>query len=395
MALLYGGAGRSTSQNGDFRPGQMAKVQVLHLSPSSLRSLSRGLMEIAGLLCDIRSFCARHGGGMQYGTATSSRTTEAFAEAVNQVMEVYARWLMDLENDLCGATSFSKARGRDGSLLRLCAESRRLGEDARAIDAIMRHSRVTGSKYESGSNSSFAAATIRLLDVLYHATQRQDDVTTAHSAAHLPLRLLLHALRPSVHMLDEWLSHGRINDPESEFFLSASADAGLRSEEFWLSGFHFRHPERPGCVPEVFAPAGKSILTCGKSAHLMCGDDGFAVDMVDRRDDLRRIFDAFASTLLEPGGADTARAPFGLLWTRHVVEPVIDRCAQVSRSLVTRCLMTLRLTDHLSAVRGIFFMGSGHAMNEFCVFCFQKLRHQKHWHDYHICPGPPAAVKWP
>ena len=280
-----------------------------------------------------------------------------------------------------------RAQAVPGSLLRLRASARGLDHTAKFVDSIVRAAfAVPGAASNAVPLADFprmmgpAESTARLLNSLLCGLRKLHCSTSSRQSATgalkaMSVHLLLKSLRPSVDFVDELLSYGQLEDPNEEFVLG-------KSDAMWSDGFCFRGGSAESeLVPAVLASAAHAILSGGNSASLLHRCNGADAD---RRFELLSIYDACVSSFSSASSPSQDATPFSLAWRVSFVVPLVQRCKAVDQLLVNRCMMTYRLMDVLGALRGIFFMGSGRIMDEFCGFCFQKVRQKQHWHDFHV-----------
>ena len=422
---------------------RMLPVQVVHLSPDALQRLIIPLIATANALLRIRFICSQHC-GLQPSGATCA-TVQAFASAVESVLDESASWLTELERRMLLDNQLSH-RATDGSLLRFARNARPLISTVSAVARIIENALPLSWKLAGGgrgdggvSGSSVfdqpllpSEMATALLDTLFAATREGDGLgknlqtappaIVAKRSLKIPLayRLLLETIRPQLMMLGAWVQDGRLYDIHQEFFIRASeAGTDPRAAKFWTKAYNLRRRRRRSsaatdaasaaessaatarnetCVPLLFKSVASHVLACGKST-IVCSEDGVteraaAAENPRSADDLYRtcvrdLILKLTDHLSSSGAKAKAAVADGqftssMMWESCLSSTIRSRCAEQTNRLATRLIVEHRFEVYLDVLRACFFMGDGHFTSEVCRYCYAKVDQGEPWDDHNL-----------
>lgn len=139
-----------------------------------------------------------------------------------------------------------------------------------------------------GKKSCKGGSTLRLL------TRRLQSSAGDPAATQLLTTLLRESSRPYMRMLNEWLHHGNVRDPHSEFLIREAKSIrreGLQqdyTDEYWEK----RYTIRPELVPPQLEGLKERVLLAGKYLNVVRECGGITpTDMETQKDDIPLTFD--------------------------------------------------------------------------------------------------------
>ncbi|KAK0255696.1 hypothetical protein B0A54_11011 [Friedmanniomyces endolithicus] len=175
------------------------------------------------------------------------------------------------------------------------------------------------------------------------------------TASQLLQTLLREASRPYMRMLNEWLHHGNVQDPHSEFLIKEQKSIrreGLQqdyTDEYWEK----RYTIRPELVPPHLEGVKERVLLAGKYLNVVreCGG------ITDKNRDL----------------SNSAEVPHTFSDARFL-ENVSHAYAFANRSLMTLLLTTHGLPSRLKSLKHYFFLDRSDFFSYFLELSVSELR---------------------
>ncbi len=192
--------------------------------------------------------------------------------------------------------------------------------------------------------------------VLRHLTRRLQSMSGDPAARQLLTNLLKEASRPYMTMLNEWLHHGNVRDPHSEFLIREQKSIrreGLEqdyTDEYWEK----RYTIRPELVPPQLEAVKDKVLLAGKYLNVVreCGGiDNIKDRNLDARADVPHTFD-------DP----------------RFAENVSNAYAFANRSLMTLLLTTHALPARLRSLKHYFFLDRSDFFSYFLELTHSELK---------------------
>lgn len=401
--------------------------RLLHLTSSSQKSIVSSFAEMATALFHLRQFTrsmfaqasiAGREQRLSKSLPFTSRTLEAFAEAVDAQVRRFERWCTKREEVIL--------RRQDGnnsntviSLLNLEKAVRdefsetylvllQILRGTAAGPSLLARSSVFPPAYGELTPSSFAST---LLDALFTAIQIRDSMGDVVTTASL-MQVFVQSVDPVWSMVGRWLNsgmptedartgHGSVGKVDDEFFIESN-DLGLADPDFWTDGYvlrddqneedrddaaHARH------VPVFLEPVSAAVLSAGKSIGLLR-----ALDSSDAFDPWNECswaaswpsFEAFIKDhshsahsdhvnhklqLIE--SEDTKTESVGIISSAELSLLVSDRlnpfCQAAGKALKHVLHNECGLWGHLQSIEDLYFMRKGDTMSHFCDVVFARV----------------------
>ncbi|CAD7936838.1 unnamed protein product [Amoebophrya sp. A25] len=175
------------------------------------------------------------------GMENESLLFQAFRHCVRQLLLDYFKWIAIFETEV---------HSGDLTLRRLCIWFRQPGNK---IKMLCRLCGVAAAHQKGGP----------LLSALYMASKTGDPALRP-----IVEKLLQDTQRPMYEMIKAWMTEGKLQDPQGEFFVVADMD--VRIEDLWDSMYSL-NPDMVPCYLDL--DMAQTILTTGKSVnfiHLCC-----------------------------------------------------------------------------------------------------------------------------
>lgn len=390
--------------------------RLSHLSPISQASILETLGRFATTLQHLRMFVAaifaqspnRISSCQSFAVPDikfpSTKTAEAFADAVDGEVRKFEAWGAKTEEDMCRGGLGLLDKPLVVSLLSTEQSIRDAFDDSfEVLLSVVKD--VFGYPTPSTVRQPRSPATLAtaLLDILFYRLQEHMERKALVTGATL-LRVFISSSEPIWGMIGHWLRNGMSvslpgegqhpGELEEEFFIEYSGigvgtmNMGLMDPDFWKEGYSLRETtsdwmdgqgtqdQRQSVVPTFLKHTAKLILGTGKAIGLVRvlglppSAHGFAtwpsfselVDSRSKRDeagvgDASEMFSVSVDTLAE-------------IIQDHLQAPCEATGAFLSWMFVEDC----DLWSHIDAIEDLFLMRKGDALTHFLDVVFSKVR---------------------
>ena len=391
--------------------------RLLHLSLASLESIISSLAKTATTVEQLRRFTtAVFTRSLSQSTDTQSeprpffkramttRTCEAFADAVDRTVRGLDSWCAAREEAICRACCGVDEEPLVISLL--STEKAIRDEFETSLEVLLE---VVRTVFEVQSNNDFdsfnsgstsrspATLTALLLDTLFIGVQqhleRRDTVTSDTL-----MRVFVQTAEPVWSMVGKWLRDGMglcsggifgmADQLDDEFFIESSGVGvgmmalGLLDPEFWNEGYALREGDavngsalRRKTIPLFLEHVAELVLGTGKAVGLIRALGG--PPLANGFDNWRTFADLVSSETYDSDGVEQKSA--GLFsvsvdtLSRLIYDGLLPHC-QVTGALLVKLLVDdCQLLWHMKAIEGFFLMRKGDAMSHFTDVLFTKV----------------------
>lgn len=331
----------------------------------------------------------------------STRTLEAFADAVDENIRAFDTWCAGREEQICRAQAGMCKGPLVVSLLGL--EKAVRDEFADSFTVIFDVLQAAPDVMSGNTSISPAASTARLLDTLFNAVQQRlsmVDMVTSDSL----MRVFVTAAEPVWGMVVRWLEQGMpirevsgvgVAELDDEFFVEDN-ELPLVDPDFWEQGYVLREGtpvdadvsllEGPKSVPVFLAHVAVDILASGKSTGLLR-----ALGIPPHSDDVfvNRTFRDLLSTHITRVSVSkdesvTSTTLSTDVLSRLVFEELSPHCEATGVLLKNILVDDCDMWRHLTAIENLYLMRRGDAMSHFIDLIFSKMDLQQPWHDFHF-----------
>ena len=400
--------------------------RLVHLSLASQESIISSLAKTATTVEQLRRFTIaflKRSLSQSTGTeseprlyfkrAVTTRTCEAFADAVDRTVRGLDSWCAAREEAMCRAYSGVDEEPLVISLL--STEKAIRDEFETSLEVLLEVVRTVFEVQFSDDFASFfdrgsirrppATLTALLLDTLFIGVQQhmeRRDTVTSDALMHV----FVQTAEPVWSMVGIWLrdgmgsglsvgsgSSGMAGELDDEFFIESSGVGvgmmalGLLDPEFWNEGYVLREGVTPmGDSVSGFAPRGKAIpfflehvaelvLSTGKAVGLIRALGG--PSSANGFKNWSSFADLVSSETHDSDGVEQKSA--GLFsvsidtLSRLIYDGLLPHC-QVTGALLVRLLVDdCQLLWHMEAIEGFFLMRKGDAMSHFTDLLFTKV----------------------
>ncbi|KAF8961118.1 Spc98 family-domain-containing protein [Flammula alnicola] len=408
---------------------------LVHLSLASQESIISSLAKTATTAEQLRRFAAAvfaRSISRQHtnNKASSTRTCEAFADAVSEAIRGLDAWCAAREEAMCRAYA---GVDEEPLVVSLLSTERAIRDEYETsfevlLDIVQRVFQVRAGDDiplfdQTTQIRQPAALTALLLDTLFASVQqhmeRRDTVTSDAL-----MRVFVRTAEPVWGMLGKWLKdgmglglgvgtggkHGMADELDDEFFIESSGvgvgmmGLGLLDPEFWKEGYALRE----GVVlSEESAPVDDGSIVLGRTrraiplflehvAEMVLGT-GKAVGLMRALGDppLANAFNSWKTfaDLVSPetqGGDGVMEKHIGLFsvsvdtLSRLIYDGLLLHCQATGARLVKVLVDDCGLWKHLGAIEDLFLMRKGDAMSHFTDVLFTKMGSPNAWGDFHF-----------
>ena len=414
---------------------------LLHLSLGSQASILTTLGRTATIIQHLRQFVRLVFESLQGQKSTrlshnlrggerkteSTRTQEAFADAVDHEIRLLDKWCAAREEAMCrawGGTGALEDSPHDAGDDRLVISLLRTEKDVRdtferTFEVLLALAREifppsTGSTRRGTCPAAISAT---LLDRLFESVQEyleRREKTTSEAL----MRVFVRTAEPVWDMLGRWLRDGMglgvgigtgnaesVRDLEEEFFIESSGlglgmmGVGLLDPEFWKEGYTLRErvvleggDEDGGknengskVVPLFLEHIAELALGAGKAIGLLRALEVPLSSITPNEGDWRPF-----SHLIGPFSTSTSGARLDLTspqesndsllsvsidtLSRLIYDELLPRCTAADTLLVNVLVKECSLWKHLESIEDLFLMKKGDVMSHFADILFAKVR---------------------
>ena len=395
--------------------------RLVHLSLASQESIILSLAQTASVVQKLRRFT-----GAIFSSSftrkqvnsrrpTTTRTCEAFADAVDEATRGLDAWCAAREEAICRAYAGIDAEFLVVSLLETEGAIRdRFGTVYEVLlEIVQRVFRIHPGEDFARSNHAGtalrqpAALTAQLLDTLFSNVQqhmeRQDTITSDALT-----RVFLRTAGPTWTMVGKWLKDGMglglgvgsggrrdmADELDEEFFIennglgSGMMGVGLLDPEFWQEGYALREATTSGddgpeiqqptqsrrIIPLFLEHVADMVLSTGKAVGLMRALGG---PLSTSAFDDRKTFADLVS--LEALSAEETKVTQGLFsvsvdtLSRLIYDTLLPHCQTTGSQLVNVLVEDCFLWKHLQSIEDLFLMRKGDAISHFIDVLFMKV----------------------
>lgn len=336
--------------------------KIAHGSDPSLRDLASAMLRTATHYSSLEVFVEA------MGKEESGTVNHALCAAMRKLLKDYLILIAQLEHQLLTNDAFSlhqlnfhlKPTGHMMSQLyslaqEILKENSMLGEVEEDVDASDDFENILESLREGrdaampGKKSCKGGSTLRLI------TRRLQGSAGDPAATQLLTTLLRDSSRPYMRMLNEWLHHGNVRDPHSEFLIREAKSIrreGLQqdyTDEYWEK----RYTIRPELIPPQLEGVKDRVLLAGKYLNVVreCGG------ITDMNKDL----------------SNSANVPH-TFDDQRFLENVSSAYAFANKSLMSLLLTTHSLPARLRSLKHYFFLDRSDFFTYFLELSSSELK---------------------
>ncbi|KDR84121.1 hypothetical protein GALMADRAFT_219953 [Galerina marginata CBS 339.88] len=412
--------------------------RLIHLSLASQESIILSLARTATTVQNLRRFASAVvsrsiSGKQSTRKATSTRTCEAFADAIDEAIRAFDAWCAAREEAMCRAYAGIDEEPLIVSLLGTERAIRDEYEDS--FDVLLE---IVQKAFQTKPGADFslfdevtqmrqpAALTALLLDTLFSSVQqhmeRRDTVTSDAL-----MRVFVRTAEPVWSMVGRWLKdgmgmglgvgtggkYGMADELDDEFFIESSGvgvgmiGLGLLDPEFWQEGYALRegvlssgelaHVEGGSishgptsirrAIPLFLEHVAELVLSTGKAVGLMraLGGPLFSNVFNDWKT-FGSLIDNNLESLEMDGIRDRNSGLFSVsvdTLSRLIYDGLLLHCQETGTRLVKVLVEDCTLWKHLEAIEDLFLMRKGDAMSHFIDVLFTKMDSSLPWGDFH------------
>ncbi|KAI0797115.1 Spc98 family-domain-containing protein [Abortiporus biennis] len=407
-----------------FTPSTKAP-SVLHFSEDGLYSILASFATTATTVEHLRKFVsavfhkASHApihhnqpSHLAYLQRRSTRTLEAFCEAVDSQVRRFDAWCSSHEEAIVAAQA-GIGSPLPVSLLNLEKSIRDTFSEIFAVlltiirQVVQRATRSPEPLIEIWtfpdlpSRMAPAALTALLLNSLLSAARESSSMGDEITSAAL-VSVISHSAEPIWAMIGRWLKDGMpIRDVagpldhtkmriDEEFFIEDN-ELALLDPDFWADGFVLRDgdgysgdseevPGRPTAVPMFLQHSAEHVLSAGKSIGLLR-----ALGLSSVCEEGGKWLDEWLSfkTLLHRASQVTLHMSIDD-FSRVVYDELLVSCQKAQAMLTNVLVDECDLWLHLSAMEDLFLMRKGDTMSNLVDVLFARMDSPLSWTDFHF-----------
>jgi gamma-tubulin complex component 5 len=416
--------------------------RLLHLSLGSQASILATLGRTATIVQHLRQFVRLVFESLQGHKSTllshnlrggekkteSTRTQEAFADAVDHEIRLLDNWCAAREEAMCRAWGGTGTLGDSPhdadddrlviSLLRTEKDVRDTFERTFEVLLVLTREIFPPSTASTTRSTCPAAINAALLDRLFESVQehleRREKITSEAL-----MRVFVRTAEPVWDMLGRWLRDGMglgvgigtgntdsVRDLEEEFFIESSGlglgmmGVGLLDPEFWKEGYTLRervvfeggdegdgrNEKSSKVVPLFLEHVAELALGAGKAIGLLRALEVPLSSITPTDGDWRPFSHLIGPFSTSPSGTrldltcpqksngDSLLSVSIDTLSRLIYDELLPRCTAADTLLVDVLVKECDLWKHLESMEDLFLMKKGDAMSHFADVLFAKVR---------------------
>ncbi|XP_033640226.1 gamma-tubulin complex component 5-like [Asterias rubens] len=243
-------------------------VQVSHLTPVALHSLTSGLAEICSHVLRLQGFIDTvRAAPMRYIPKASTDDGETRCQTYESLAEALTVILWELRKEL---TVLEKEIVKQETSMTLSKFASTLDPWTAKLSLLSRvHQTAIGP---CQAWSSCVERTWLLLCTLYDVIEREyEQGMTAEQNVLLLLQVWLVTVRPYINFLDRWLSGSPLYDPAQEFVIKRNPEITVKSTDFWQKAFSLHVFINPSNQHGTTQQSHSSVHKSGANQHQQGG----------------------------------------------------------------------------------------------------------------------------
>ncbi|KAF9462032.1 Spc98 family-domain-containing protein [Collybia nuda] len=428
--------------------GAKPSPRLLHLSLGSQESIISSLARTATTLQRLRNFVAvvfdraqnRHAyqppRKAGHGGLITTRTLEAFADAIATEIMALDGWCAQREEEMCQAWGGGGMSTGDEqlvvSLLRTENDIKTMFQ--RTFEVLLDVVESVNPMNTSAAPTNMkSAATISaaLLDRLFENVQEhleRQEVVTSEAL----MRVFVSTAEPMWGMIDRWLRDGMglgvgmgtgtgigtaggRSELDDEFFIESSGlglgmmGMGLLDPDFWKEGYALREgvqfdnndeipdqERRRKTIPMFLEHVAELVLGAGKAVGLLraLGVPSSLLDHVTKWRSFTELVGLSLPSTPSTSNSQTSSAHensgeaiFSVsidTLSRLIYDKLLPQCSTAGALLAQVLADECFLWSHLQTIEGLFLMMKGDAMSHFTDILFAKMDTSQSWGDFHF-----------
>ncbi|KAG5648724.1 hypothetical protein DXG03_000071 [Asterophora parasitica] len=431
--------------------------RLLHLSLDAQGSILSSFAQFASTVQHLRHFVLGVFGDLEApdkhqrpgfagkGTTQSTRTCEAFADAVDQEIRALDKWCAVHEEAMCHAwgggglssasptaTGASSAPSDEITISLLGTEKAMHNAFDRSFDVLLHivhcvypDPALASASNRSNRSRSASAVTAALLDQLFASVQVHLE-RGEHVSGSALLRVFVRTTEPMWGMVGKWLRDGMglgmaigsgdaagVSELDDEFFIEGSGlgmgmmGLGLLDSEFWREGYALREDivstvgqsrdegatgkkeSRQKTIPLFFEHVAEPVLSAGKAVGLLRALgvplSSIVGDGTDRWNSFEELVESTSPSTVDHG--DSRNTLFSVsidMLSRAIYDRLLPRCSAAGALLARVLVDDCALWTHLQSIEDLFLMRRGDAMSQVTDVLFAKMDAQHSWADFHF-----------
>ncbi|KAG6331582.1 hypothetical protein ID866_7507 [Astraeus odoratus] len=388
--------------------------RLLHLTLAAQSSILSSFAEVTTTVCHLRKFASAVVENVSLSCnpspnsahllshTVSSRTIEAFADAISSQIMVFDKWCAEKEEAICRASA-GLGDVLVVSLLRLNKDIRDAFSWTFDVLLNLLH-RILTYICQSRDRQALAvwnlaniptrvppsAVSALLLDLLLEAIQEQS--TMGNTQTSKAITTVFARTAESVwEMVGKWLIDGmpartpwNSTDAQTlneELFIEDN-ELQIMDPDFWSHGYTLHEPatleeyqKTQSAVPAFLAPCVSQILSAGKAVGLL----RVMGSQLEQTGAMLLKWGSFTDLL--QANASVSRDAESL--SRLVSDEISAYCLRIGTRLSRVLFDECDLPRHFAAIHGLFLMTRGDDISNFTDILFAKMDSQQPWNDFH------------
>ncbi|GLB34196.1 putative spc97 / Spc98 family proteim [Lyophyllum shimeji] len=434
--------------------------RLLHLSLDAQASILASLAATATTVQRLRHFVLsvfaevqtqhqpRHPARAEKSNTRTTRTREAFADAVDQEIRLFDAWCAAREEAMCRAWGGSgpsssplsssppadAVEGGDKLTISLLGTEKAIYDTFEGtFDVLLSIVRAVYPSPASDSASTHASrhrspavVTAALLDQLFASVQAHLE-RREHTTGAALLRVFVRSAEPIWGMMGKWLRDGMglgvaigsgdtagVWELDDEFFIEGSGlglgmmGLGLLDPEFWREGYVLREGivfeqgdangsagegKRQKTIPLFLEHVAEPLLSAGKAVGLLralgvpLSSITAAEGVCEWRPFKELVGLTSAASSVSVPGKEGGNMLFSVsidTLSRMIYDRLLPRCNAADALLAHVLVEDCGLWSHLGSIEDLLLMRRGDAMSHFTDVLFAKMDAQQPWSDFHF-----------
>ncbi|KAF9480708.1 hypothetical protein BDN70DRAFT_877276 [Pholiota conissans] len=413
--------------------------KLVHLSLTSQESIINSLARTATTVERLRQFSRAVfdralSPSSKGNKATSTRTCEAFADAVDEAVRIFDAWCAKREEAMCRAYS---GLDHDRLVVSVLSTDRAINEEYESSFEVLLDIVYQVFQLESYQDITLfdqttqrrqpAALTALLLDTLFANVQlhmERGDTVTSDAL----MRIFVRTAEPVWGMVGKWLKNGMglglgvgtggkpgmADELDDEFFIESSGvgvgmmGMGLLDPEFWKEGYALREgvtygeseqptasgPPHRKAIPLFLEHVSQLVLETGKAVGLLraLGERPLS----NAFNNWKTFSDIVSSETRTANGV--AEKNIGLFsvsidtLSRLIYDGLLPHYEATGMRLVKVLIDECSLWKHVDAIEDLLLMRRGDAVSHFVDVLFIKMDSSQSWGDFHFLNAAFADV---
>lgn len=231
------------------------KIEVSHLTPSSLNSILKFFTELASKLLNLNFKC-------EVLSTDECVTFQYFGHGCKEILSEFRKQILSIQEEFSvqsgnySRKALQKFPGKNVTLISLKSQLVTISDHVQLIQGIIER-----------LSENPALKTLNLLNHLYSLIMNNYSLTD-HSAFSVFVRLFLTSFQPFLSDLCKWLTQGSLLGVDLGFMIEKSSDKNMQQDS-WQLAFTIKKFDGIELVPIFLEEVKDEILTIGKNMMLI------------------------------------------------------------------------------------------------------------------------------